>query len=303
MNTPTRRHFLSTGLFAGTMALTGCQTIHQKSTPPPYHTTSLLKISCAAYGYRKYLSGNNATMTILDFLDECAKMNLGAAEPTSYYFPPNVSEEYLLQFKRKAFSLGLTISGTAIGNTFTHDPGPERDKQLELCQRWVDNAAIMGAPVIRIFAGNVPKGITPAKAIQNAIETTKIACDYAAKKGVILALENHGGIVATPEPMLEILAKVDSPWFGFNLDSGNFHSENPYAELELIAPHAVNAQIKVEMSHDGKKYPADMDRIIKILVNARYRGYVALEYEAQEEPKTAIPRYINELRAAIARNT
>lgn len=259
-----------------------------------------MKLSCAAYGYRSYLSGNNKTMDMMDFLDTCARMGLGAAEPTSYYFPSDADDAYFLAFRRKAFLLGLTISGTAIGNTFTHGPGAEREKQLALCNQWVDNAVLMGAPVIRIFAGSVPKGMSESDAVKNTIETTKIACDYAAQKGVFLALENHGGIVARPEPMLEIIDAVDSPWFGVNFDSGNFHSDDPYADLAQIAPFAVNAQIKVDMNVAGKKVPADFKRIFQILADAGYRGYVALEYEGEGEASEEIPSYIEQLRQEIA---
>ncbi|MBD3268114.1 TIM barrel protein [bacterium] len=299
INKPTRRAFLKRGLAAAAVTGLASTQTAQAVAPMKRPYGAHLKLSCSAYGYRKYLSGKNKSMTILGFLEECAKLGLDAAEPTSYYFPSDLNEEYLLQFKRHAFMLGLDISGTAIGNTFTHDPGPERDKQLALCNRWVDNAAIMGAPVIRIFAGRVPKGMSENKAIANAIETTKIACEYAASKGVILALENHGGIVAKPEPMLDIIHGVDSEWFGVNFDSGNFHADDPYAELEKIAPYTVNAQIKIEMRHGGKKTPADFEKIARILADAGYRGYVALEYEGSEEPKEAIPVYIEKLRKAL----
>lgn len=256
---------------------------------------SQIKLSCAAYGYRSYLSGRNKTMDMMDFLDVCAKMGLGAAEATSYYFPPNADDSYFIQFRRKAFLLGLDISGTAIGNTFTYGPGAERDKQLALCNQWVDNAVLMGAPVIRIFAGTVPKGMTEAESIKNAIETTKIACEYAGKKGIFLALENHGGIVAKPETMLEIVNAVDSEWFGFNMDSGNFHSDDPYTDLEKIAPYAVNVQIKVDMYIKGKKVPADFKRVFKILDKAGYRGYAALEFEGEGEARVEIPKFIHQL--------
>jgi sugar phosphate isomerase/epimerase len=114
---------------------------------------------------------------------------------------------------------------------------------------------------------------------------------------VLLALENHGGVTAKAAGLLEIVKQVNSPAFGVNFDSGNFNSTAaPYAELEMIAPYAVNAQIKVEMQVDGKKVEADLPRIIKILRAANYSGWVALEYEATEEPFEAIPRWLNQLK-------
>jgi sugar phosphate isomerase/epimerase len=153
----------------------------------------------------------------------------------------------------------------------------------------------MGAPTIRIFAGNLQKGSTESQARQLTIDAIRQCCDYAGRKGVILALENHGGIVSTADQLLSIVREIDSEWFGVNWDSGNFRSEDAYGELEAIAPYAVTAQIKTKVG--GK--PADLARVVKILKDVNYRGWVSLEYEDEEEPKVAVPRYLAELRKLI----
>jgi sugar phosphate isomerase/epimerase len=197
--------------------------------------------------------------------------------------------------RRRAFLQGLTVSGTAIGNTFTHPPGPKRDEQMAYTKQWIDRAVALGAPTIRIFAGDVQKGTTEAQARQWCLEAIREACAYAAPRGVILALENHGGIVTTADQLLSIVKEVDSEWFGVNWDSGNFRSADAYAELAAIAPYAVTAQIKAKIgSPDGSK-PADWKRVIGILRDRGYRGWVALEYEEEEDAKTAVPRLLGEL--------
>jgi sugar phosphate isomerase/epimerase len=113
---------------------------------------------------------------------------------------------------------------------------------------------------------------------------------------VILALENHGGIVTTADQLLSIVREIDSPWFGVNWDSGNFRSADAYAELKAIAPYAVTAQIKVEIGAPGGPKPADWPRVIGMLRDVGYRGWVALEYEEEEDAKTAVPRLLDELR-------
>ena len=89
-----------------------------------------------------------------------------------------------------------------------------------------------------------------------------------------------------------------SPWFGINLDGGNFRSADVYAELEQIAPYAINAQVKVSVTPNGKKEPADLERVIKILKDANYRGYVVLEYE-EADPYGEIPKVLADLRKLI----
>ena len=222
-------------------------------------------------------------------------------ELTAYYFPKEITPQYLVSLKERTFRLGLDISGTAIGNDFCLPEGDARERQLKMCRDWIDYSAALGAPAIRIFAGNVPKGDSEDAARERCIAGINQSLEYAATKGVCLALENHGGITATPEQLLKIIDGVQaSPWFGVNFDGGNFNTADPYADLAKIAPYAINAQVKVEVTAGGKKEPADLARVVKILKEANYRGFLVLEYEAKEEPLEAVPGYLKRLRELIS---
>ncbi|RPI82748.1 MAG: sugar phosphate isomerase/epimerase, partial [Planctomycetaceae bacterium] len=195
---------------------------------------------------------------------------------------------------------GLDISGTAIANDFCLPAGEARDKTLAHTRKWIDYAALMGAPVIRIFAGTVPQGDSDDAAIERCAAGINEALDHAAKKGVCLALENHGGITTRPEQMLKIVGKVkESAWFGVNFDGGNFRSEDPYADLAKIAPYAINVQLKADIYRNNVREDTDFAKVIKILANAGYRGYIVLEYESAEDPKTGVPRHLETLRKLV----
>ncbi len=257
-----------------------------------------LKLSIAGYSYRKLLTAKEKPMTLDDFIEKGAELGLDAVEPTSYYFK-DTSPKYLRHLRSKAFRLGLDISGTAVGNDFGHPPGPKRDQQIAHVKKWIEHAEILGAPVIRIFAGHAKKGQTPDEAHKLMVEGIEACCAYAGEHGIYLALENHGGPTVTAEAMLKIVKDVQSPWFGVNLDTGNFRSADPYADMAAVAPYALNVQVKVELRVAGKAEPSDYKRIVKILRDAGYRGYLALEYEAREDPLSAIPRHVAALREAI----
>jgi sugar phosphate isomerase/epimerase len=273
-----------------------------RAIPPIGRTRpSHLKLSIAAYSYRDYLTAKPPKMDLFQYVDLAADMGLDAVEPTSYYFPADVDTVYLNRLKQHAFLVGLDISGTAIGNNFCLPPGTKRDQQLALTRTWIDRAAELDAPVIRIFAGNVPKGVPEEQAVAWAIDGIKESLPHAAEKGVTLALENHGGITSTPQQILKLVKAIDGPNFGVNLDSGNFHGEDPYAEIAELAPYAVNVQVKTEIHRHGAsgKEEADLARVIAILREARYSGYVVLEYEAAEDPLLAIPKHIKTLRKLL----
>jgi sugar phosphate isomerase/epimerase len=296
-----RRQFLQHAAGAAAAAALGPGALAAEAKPKPKPFPGTYKLSVAGYSYRAYLTGKRKPkMTLLgDFLDRAAEMKLDAVEPTSYYFP-KTSKDYLLSLRDRAQKLGLAISGTAVGNDFGHPPGPKRDAQIRHVKAWVDHAAVFGAPVIRIFAGHRHKGQSKDEAHALMVEAMRECCEYAGKHGVALALENHGGPTTSGRDLLRFVEEVDSPHFGINLDTGNFRTPDPYADMALAAPHAINCQVKVELRVKGKRQPADYERIIRILRTAGYDRYVVLEYEAREDPLTAIPRHIQALRKAIA---
>lgn len=304
MRKQTRRDFL-TGIAALTAGTLGVSSEKLFSIEPFKRAgKSRLMPSLAAYSFRDFFIHGGSKREIPEekridlfkFIDICAEYGCVGAELTSYYFPPNVDKDYLLKIKRYAFLKGIAISGTAVGNTFTHPKGEARDREINLVKRWIEHASVMGAPHIRVFAGNQGnQSYDDAK--KNCIEALEECADYAGKFGIFLGLENHGGIVAEPEQILQIIKDVKSPWVGINLDTGNFRTDDPYKDLALCAPYAVNVQVKVEIRrrNQSKSEPTDIPRIIKILRDSNYQGYVALEYEAAEDPWVAVPRYMKEI--------
>ena len=295
MPTFSRRTFLATTLAAMTVKAGPIDPIGRTR---PSH----LKLSLAAYSFRDELDFKAKKMDMFGFCDYAADLGLDAVEPTFYWFPPDADASYFHRLKSHAFRLGLDISGTAVRNDFCLAPGPKRDRDLAEVKVWIDKAAELSAPVIRVFGGTAPKGESEDSVIARAIAGIESVLPHAAEKGVALAIENHGGITLTPESLLKIVKGVKAPegTFGVNLDTGNFHGEDPYADLAKLAPYAINVQVKTEITRQGKKKEdADLARIISILRDAKYSGYVVLEYEASEPAREAIPRHIKTLRALI----
>ncbi len=262
---------------------------------------SRLKLSCCAYSYREQLTGKDAAnpMTLDDYLRISADCGCDGVEPTAYYFPDPLPDAFLAEFKAKAHRMGLDISGTAIRTDYCVPAGPKREEMVRHTKLWIDRALLMGAPCIRVFAGGDAKGDIPAQR-RLCVETVRECLDYAAEKGIILAVENHGGIVHDAENLLALVEEVASPWFAVTLDSGNFRTPDPYADIARCVPYAVTVQYKTEvMPGGGPKVPADLKRVIGILREGGYSGYLALEYEAAEPAPVAVPRVLREMRRAI----
>lgn len=298
----TRRTFLQAGL--GTLAATTMATTRGGLAIEPIRRSgaSHIKLSLAAYSFHRHMAlreGKPPTMSMDQFADFAVGLNLGAIEPTSYYFA-DTSEQALAQFRARCTRLGLDISGTAVGNDFCKPQESALKNEIRAVKEWIDRAVILGAKTIRIFAGSVAKGDTEEAARRRCIDAIEEVCAYAGRWGILLALENHGGITSTAEQLLAIVQAVKSPWFGVNLDTGNFHTADPYGDLAKVAPFAVVVQVKTEIQPKGQpKGPVDFGRIVSILRESGFRGYAALEYEAAEDPRTAVPKAIEQLRRAI----
>jgi sugar phosphate isomerase/epimerase len=299
MPTFSRRGFLATAA----VAAAGAFPPHAAAMDPVKRSgPTRMRVGLAAYSMRDYLQakpGTKGAMDLLGFVDWAATLDTDAVELTSYYFPETVTRDYLHELKRRCHLNGLDISGGAIRNNFTMPAGPELEKWFAHVETWLDHYATLGVPVIRVFAGIPPTGISEEEGIRNAIVNLRRACEMAAKKGVILGLENHDYLTDI-DRMLPIIRAIDSPWFGVNLDSGNVHTDDPYAELAKIAPYAVNVQLKVETGPSKARQKTDIPRVLDMLARVNFRGYVVLEYEAKPDPYEAIPTHLKALRAAIA---
>ena len=300
-----RRQFLervaavSAGTAAG-LAATQLPIAARAIDPIARNGEPLFRFSLAAYSYRDLLSGDDATLKLSDFINDCASMNLDGAELTTYYFPKAVTADYVRALKRQCFRLGLDVSGTAIGNDFGHADPDARRREIAATKRWIDLAEILGAPVIRIFAGHKKEGSTPEQAHALMVSAIEECCQYAGQHGIHLALENHGGPTATIDEFMKFVRDVKSPWFGVNLDTGNFQSDDVYGDLAKAAPYALNVQVKVAIVEGGKKQETDFNRLAGILRDAHYRGYIALEYEEEGDPREECPKYVDKLREAFA---
>jgi sugar phosphate isomerase/epimerase len=305
MTTPfTRREFLAgaTAAAAAGMAAGRSAAIEPFNRQHPRFTG----LALTAYSLKPHMRwwwGKPAEgkLDMLDFLDYCGRLGLEGAELTSYFFQTPVEPSFLGELRRRAHLLGLDICSAAMGNDFSHPPGSdEARRQLEYTRTWIDHFADVGAPVVRVFASrNPPKEAGDEEILRNVQANLAEALPHAERRGVMLGMENHD-FVKNIDYLLRIVRAVDSRWFGVIWDSANLApTPDPYAELARIAPYALVAQIKVMTRVNGENVPADFARLVKMLREARYAGYLVFEYEEPEDAFQAIPPFLAQLRRLI----
>jgi sugar phosphate isomerase/epimerase len=262
--------------------------------PAPPSNKARLRSAICAYSFRDALG--KKTMTYDDLVHLAVETGVDGLDLTVYWFP-STGADFLMPLRRLAYRNGVEIYSISV-RTNMCQPTPElRDKELADVKKWVDVAAALGAGHIRVFGGNVPKERTEDEAAGWVVDVLSRGAEYAGTRGVILGLENHGGITERAERIVGIVKKVNSPWAAVNLDTGNFNRD-AYRQIAQILPYAANVQFKTEIRDEkGERVESDWDRLTRMLAEGGYKGYMALEYEAREDPATAMPRLLARLNA------
>jgi sugar phosphate isomerase/epimerase len=277
-------------------AAAGASLMPSASAVAPRSTggSARIKSALCAYSYREQLESGK--MSYEDLVDVAVEHDIDGLDLTVYWLPKTGMDEYLLSLRRKAYLAAVEIPAIAIRSNLCKGDDHQQQVEVAWLSYWVDVANKLGASHIRVFGGTVPEGATDDQAAGWVVEILKRAAEYAGKKGVILGLENHGGITLYGERVVAIVRAVDHPWVGINLDTGNF-KRDPYREIEMCVPHAVNAQFKTSIDfEDGHREACDWERVMKMFAAAGYKGYVSLEYSDVEPAETAVPKYLGQLR-------
>jgi sugar phosphate isomerase/epimerase len=187
----------------------------------------------------------------------------------------------------------MPFSGLAIGADLCQPDSAKRAETVETIRKWVDATELMGASHLRVFGDKLPAGATAEQGIGWVVETMKPACDYSARKGIILGLESHSGLTTRASNIVEILRRVASPYAGCNLDISNF-PENPYEQIELCLPYATHAHIRD--LYGEPKQPLDLDRVWQLFAKSGYNGFMSAEYEGKEDAMTGVPKLIEKIK-------
>lgn len=257
-----------------------------------------IQYSINAYSFNTML--RNGQMTLIEMMEFAASIGLNAVDLTGYYFPsyPEVpSDKELFELKRRALQLGLNISWTGIRNDFVNPDVKSREADRELVKNWLQVSSKLGASIMRIFAGtNKHEGYSRTEVKNWLVDEFKICANYAEATGVLVALQHHNDFFHSSEDIIELIKRVDSKWFGLMLDVGSISGENPYEEIQNLAPYADYWFVKEYLNSNDKTRPVDMKRVAEIIKNEGYQGYVSFENLSEENPKQNISRIIDSFR-------
>jgi sugar phosphate isomerase/epimerase len=297
-----RRKFVTTLLglpvFASAAAITPTGDAPTSAAPP----TPGLKTSLNAFSFNAPLTAG--TMTLGDLLDFAAAAGFQGVDLTGYYFkgyPQVPDDDYLFELKRKALRLGLGISGTGVRNDFTIADETRRAAEVQLVKNWIEVAAKLGAPVIRVFAGNQKNdAVDPPKILEWLMNDLRTCAGYGKKYGVVVGLQNHNDFIQKAEQVDTIVEAIGSEWLGHILDTGSYRIGDPYQQIALSAKYAVNWQIKEKIFVNGAEVDTDLGKLLDIIKAAGYKGYLPIETLGDGDPKPKVMALLEKLNHVLS---
>ncbi|MBT5875854.1 MAG: sugar phosphate isomerase/epimerase [Candidatus Latescibacteria bacterium] len=273
----------------------------------------MIKLGCMSLSYNKAIS--EGRMTLESFIDTAYGMGLDGIDLHTRAIA-SMDDAYLRDIRMRCLKRGLAISYIGISNNFGK-PEADLDAEVDMVKGWIDVAERMRIPLVRIFAAWERDEKDPDTLWARMISCIKEVADYGGKKGIVVGLHNHnhGCVTRTADDVLRILSEVDHPYFSHILDTGQYVGspgasgangvEDPthdfYGSIGKSAPHAVHVRAKIYRIQSGEEAWLDYPRIIKILRDVEYNGWMSIVYEGQavEAEEEAVPKAVRYLRGLL----
>lgn len=275
-----------------------------------------MKIGCSSQSFETAF--REGRMDLRDFLRACGdEMHLDGVELLDRHFASTDAAE-LREIKRLCLDQHLTIA--AIGVTSAAGPDGRRVLDADHVRRWCDIAAVLGAPIVRVFAGWAPRprddadpgrivglvrklfGARPAdpkRAWSDAMYALRSLADYAGERGVALAVQNAraDGIIGTPAQLAQTVHDAGASWLRICLDPADLLAPSAIdaATPRTVLVHARSRDIRDDGSDPAVHWP----EVLRRLKIGRYRGYVIVDYAGAEDPERAAPRAARFLSGAL----
>ena len=234
---------------------------------------------------------------------------------TGYFFPdyPKPPDDmFVSRLKKYVHDQGIVISGTGVKNDFATADKTVRAEGVQLTKDWIEAAARLGAPVVRVFAGPIKEkdwqqaaGGAKREDVEKWMADDLRTCsEYGQKFGVLVAVQNHGDFLSSGPEHISLLKRVDHAFCGALVDTGKYLTADPYADIAMMVPYAMNWQIKETLGSSLKSQPTDFKKLARVIRDGGYRGFVPIETlsmgRKDYNPYVEITKVLNAMREAIA---
>ena len=305
MSATTRRQFVGQCASAAAGAWLLPELAHASDSGPSvqFPTDPRERVAVAAYPFREFIVGwkgwdgkspsaipLSQQMQLKDFAAHVAeKFNVHKIEPWSPIFP-STDPKYLEEFRAAVAKVHSAVVDIAVdaGHSQYAVDAAEREKALAGSKKWIDVGAALGSPSIRTHIDSA-KDSKPD--VGRASDTLARVAEYAAKKNVVVHLENDNPVSEDPFFIVQVIEKVNSLWLRALPDFGNSlaaHDDQDFQDraMEAMFAHAYGiCHVKDgEPDEQGKPTHVDMAKTFGILKKHGYKGYCSIEFDSPGDP-------------------
>ena len=260
----------------------------------PVGAEPIMKLSLLSLSYASHF--RRGDMDMLGFLDVCRELGVDGADLHEAAFA-SVTRADLFSIKRACLDRGLDIPCVSISNNFAC-PVDELAAAVVHTKAWIQRAALLGAPQVRVFSGRPATEADRSASWDRCADALRDCAQFGATEGVVVALQNHNHLQIAPdgEDVIRLINQVDHPNLGHVLDTGQYAGspgasgygdddkggQHDYlASIRLTAPLATHVRAKLYRIASGVEELLDYDQIFSILRGLGYNGWVSLVYEGE----------------------
>jgi len=275
----------------------------------------MIKLSLQSLSYRDTF--NSGAIDLAGIIEKAAEYRMDGVDLHFTHFA-STDRAYLEELRHLTLKRGLHICYIGISNNFGKE-GAELREQVETYKKWIDVAHQMGVQMVRAFGAWVPEKETAEQVWPRLVAATKEVAAYGESKGVVVGLHNHnhGCMPATGDDVIRLLDEVASPYYGHILDTGQYlggpgvslgergskeHIEQLYSSISTSVSRAVHVRGKIYRIKSGEEAWLDYDRILPIIKNAGFNGWLSVVFEGQDEmpEPDAVPLAVDFFRRKLA---
>lgn len=247
------------------------------------------KISLAQWSWHKRLFGHaEPKLDNLDFAKEAHTLGIKAVEYVNIFFMDKAEDrKYLGEMKKRAEDLGVkSLMIMCDDEGALGDPDSQLRKQaVNNHHKWIRAAKYLGCHSIRV---NAYSNGTYDEQQKLAADGLRKLSEYANGHNINVIVENHGGLSSDGRWLTGVIKRVDLPNCGTLPDFGNFPPQiDIYKAVNMLMPYAKSVSAKsYDFNEKGDETKIDYYRMMKIVLEAGYKGYVGIEYEGERLSET-----------------
>jgi sugar phosphate isomerase/epimerase len=271
-----------------------------------FPTSPRARLAVASYPFRKDLAANTGTMKLVDFPKIVAdRFQVKGIEPLDEHFE-STEGAYLDEFRKALDATGTHVVNIPVGRLHGSFYDPDEDKRtaaIETAKKWVDVAASLGSPGIRVHVRSV-RGFKPDA--ERAATSLAHVADYSQRKQIVVNLENDDPASEEAFYLIDVMERAKTPWLRALPDFCNSMLLNRgeaynYRAVAAMFQHSCTiSHVKEIETDNGKLFRVDLSKTFEIAKKAGFKGYFSIEWDSEGDPYAGTTHLIDEALKALS---